>query len=202
MGLAAVEKLRAKQTSRLRHIKAAEANAKLFYLYANGRRRKNTIHSLATAAGMCYSHEDKESALFQHFSNHFGPPGARECTLNWDELGITRHDLSFLEEMFTEDEVLTVVKEIAGDRAPGPDGFIGVFLKSSWGMIKHDVMLAVHSFYHLHDQHFKQLNTAHLILLAKKSDAQCIGDYRPISLTHSIAKLFSKILATRLVGTE
>jgi hypothetical protein len=43
LGMTAVEKLRAKQASRLASIRAAEANSKLFYLQANGRRRKNTF---------------------------------------------------------------------------------------------------------------------------------------------------------------
>lgn len=59
-------------------------------------------------------------------------------------------------------------------------------------------MHALEYFYHLHDQNFAHLNTAHLVLLPKKADAKTIGDFRPISLTHSIAKLFSKILANRL----
>jgi hypothetical protein len=46
LGLITVEKLRAKQASRLNYIKAEEANSKLFFLCANGRRRKNHIFSL------------------------------------------------------------------------------------------------------------------------------------------------------------
>lgn len=52
LGLTAVEKLRAKQMSRLAHIRALEANTKLFYMQANGRRRKNAIHSLETENGV------------------------------------------------------------------------------------------------------------------------------------------------------
>jgi hypothetical protein len=51
----AVEKLRAKQSSRLVNIRAAEANQKLFFLQANGRRRKNAIHSLSIVAGTLYT---------------------------------------------------------------------------------------------------------------------------------------------------
>ena len=54
------------------------------------------------------------------------------------------------------------------------------------------------SFFNQHDQHFQLLNTAHLILIPKKSDAQRVGEYRPISLTHSVAMIVSKLLATRL----
>jgi hypothetical protein len=42
------------------------------------------------------------------------------------------------------------------------------------------------------------LNSATMILLPKRADAAKPGDFRPISLVHFFAKLFSKILATRL----
>ena len=41
-------------------------------------------------------------------------------------------DLTSLEEQFTEEEVLAVVQDIATDKAPGPDGYIGAFFKASW----------------------------------------------------------------------
>lgn len=82
LGMTAVEKLRAKQKSRLNSIAAEEANSKLFCLQANGRRRKNTIHSLQTAEGMCYSHNSMAQEVFQHFSTHFGRPAPREITIN------------------------------------------------------------------------------------------------------------------------
>jgi retron-type reverse transcriptase len=42
------------------------------------------------------------------------------------------------------------------------------------------------------------LNTAHLVLIPKQTDAVVVTDFRPISLTHSFAKLLSKILANWL----
>jgi hypothetical protein len=59
-------------------------------------------------------------------------------------------------------------------------------------------MLALQFFFEQHDQHFQHLNTAHLVLLLKKTDARTVNDFRPISLTHTIAKLISKCLANRL----
>jgi hypothetical protein len=37
-----------------------------------------------------------------------------------------------------------------------------------------------------------------MILLRKKKDALLLGDFRPISLIHSFAKLFTKVLACRI----
>jgi hypothetical protein len=34
-----------------------------------------------------------------------------------------------LEEEFTEEEVKAVINDIAADKAPGPDGYIGVFFE-------------------------------------------------------------------------
>ena len=69
---------------------------------------------------------------------------------------------------------------------------------ASWGVIKEDLLAAVNFFFNQHEQHFQHLNSAHLILIPKRSDAQQIGEYRPISLTHSVAKIVSKLLAIRL----
>ena len=34
--------------------------------------------------------------------------------------------------------------------------------------------------------------------MPKKADARAVGDYRPVSLIHSLSKIFSKLLANRL----
>jgi hypothetical protein len=54
-------------------------------------------------------------------------------------------------------------------------------------------MSTVDYFFQMHDQH-----TAHIVLIPKVPDAKCVGDFRPISLIHTVAKLISKILSNRL----
>jgi hypothetical protein len=46
-----------------------------------------------------------------------------------------------LEELttpFLSKEIDLVIKEMPSDRAPGPDGFNGMFLKKCWSIIKDD----------------------------------------------------------------
>jgi hypothetical protein len=50
----------------------------------------------------------------------------------------------------------------------------------------------------LRGNNFNLLNTANIILLLKKEKSESISGYHPISLVHSIAKIFSKILASKL----
>lgn len=104
-------------------------------------------------------------------------------------------DLAHLGDVFTEEEVQSVANGIAAGKAPGPDGFIGIFFKQSRGVIKEHLMHAPSYFFEQHDQHLTHLNSAHLLLIPKKGNARRIGDYRPISLTHSFAKLVSKALS-------
>jgi hypothetical protein len=77
LGLIVVEKMRAKQRSRLSMIRASEATEKLFYLYANGRRRKNTIHCLETNDGVFF-HIWKMRQYFITISVHISASRVKE----------------------------------------------------------------------------------------------------------------------------
>jgi hypothetical protein len=121
-------------------------------------------------------------------------------TLDWEATGLPRLDLQHLEEKFTEEEIFAVIQDLKSDKAPGPDGFIGAFYKSCWPIIKDDLQAAINFLFQQHDQHFMHLNSAHVVLVPKKCDAKCVRDFRTISLTHSVAKLISKLMANRLAG--
>ena len=69
---------------------------------------------------------------------------------------------------------------------------------SYWEIIKTDIVAAILQLVELHGDCVGLINSANIILLPKKADATRIGDYRPISLIHSISKIFSKLLANRL----
>lgn len=171
LGMTAIEKLRAKQRSRLAHIHAANAQSKLFFLHANGRKRKNHIQFLNSDQGLLHTHVDKQNHIFEHFSMQFGQPVPRTHTLDWNLLDLQWLQLSSAEDVFEEEEVNAAVMELANDKAPGPDGYIGAFLKTAWPIIKYDIMQAVSFFHDQHSQHFKQLNSAHMVLIPKKTNA-------------------------------
>ena len=68
------------------------------------------------------------------------------------------------------------------DKAPGPDGFTGLFYKLTWQIIKADVMRAFHALWALDGRSLYLVNQAFMVLLRKKKDANSVGDFRPISL--------------------
>jgi hypothetical protein len=61
-------------------------------------------------------------------------------------------------------------------------------------------MAAVSTIWRRDFRNFCLLNSAFITLLPKKEDADHVGDFRPISLVHSFAKLVTKVLANRLRG--
>lgn len=84
------------------------------------------------------------------------------------------------------------------EKAPGPDGYIGGFFKMAWDIIKHDLVAAVQDIFECRAGCWNLLNSANITLIPKREEATTVGDYRPISLMHSIAKILGKILANRL----
>lgn len=125
---------------------------------------------------------------------------AASITFDWASLGLPTHDLSALDADFTLDEIHDAVKAMPADKAPGPNGFISNFFKSSWDLVGPNILLA---FQQIADGNFAglhQLNVSHMVLLPKCDDASSMKDFRPISLMHSFAKLFMKVLATRLAS--
>jgi hypothetical protein len=55
--------------------------------------------------------------------------------------------LSGLEDLFTEDEVRSVVMDLPNDKASGLDGFTGLFYKKAWDIIKGDIMNVFNAFW-------------------------------------------------------
>jgi hypothetical protein len=55
-------------------------------------------------------------------------------------------DLSRLGDDYTEKEVHEAIKALPSDKAPRPDGFMGLFFKSCWLIIKEDLMKVIKKF--------------------------------------------------------
>jgi hypothetical protein len=61
-----------------------------------------------------------------------------------------------------------------------------------------DVLDAFHQLHAMNGVDFKFLDSVNIVLIPNKSDDKLVGDYHPINLIHSTAKIFSKILANQL----
>lgn len=196
LGLASLARTIAKQRARTRFLGEGDANTKYFHLQACHRNRKNCIPALLHEGTWFSDDEAKSDLIFQYYNDILGMPFQREHTLQLDDL-LPRLDVANIDACFTEEEVWMAIKDLPPNRAPGPDGFTGLFYKVAWDTIKADVICAFNALWSLDYMSFYLLNDALMVLLRKTDAPSRLKDYRPISLMHSFSKLFSKCLARR-----
>jgi len=142
--------------------------------------------------------EAKADLVHDYYQNILGTPFIREHTIDLSQLQLPTLDLGDQALPFSAEEVARIVKDSPSDRAPGPDGFGGRFFKATWDIIATDVVKVFQSLWELDCRSFHLLNEASMVLLKKTDVPSGLKDYRPISLIHSVGKLFSKSLAMRL----
>ena len=100
----------------------------------------------------------------------------------------------WLERKFEREEILQVVSDLEGDKAPGPNGFTIAFYHHCWKVVEKDV-LAFFEEFSQHCKFEKSLNASFITLIPKKNDTSNIRDFRPISLVGSVYKILAKVLA-------
>ena len=103
----------------------------------------------------------------------------------------------WLERRFEKKEILRVVKELEGDKAPALDVFSIAFYDHCWRVEESDVLTVFEEFYQ-HGKFEKSLNAIFITLIPKKNGASNIRDFRPISLVGSVYKILAKVLVNRL----
>lgn len=198
LGIAAIQRTMWRQRSRIQLLKEGDASTRFFHAKASARRRKSLIHRIEFEDRVHTDQQDKEEAIWKYFQGLLGVNCGRQHSLNLAHIGIVPMDLSDQEVPITADEVRAAIMDLPADKAPGPDGFSALFFKKCWPIVCFDFMRAISALECSTSRNLNLLNSAILILLPKSPDAVHPKDFRPISLVHFFAKLFTKILAIRL----
>ncbi|KAM2008256.1 hypothetical protein ACFX16_003170 [Malus domestica] len=94
-------------------------------------------------------------------------------------------------------EIKDAMFNMEGAKAPGPDGFQGIFFQSYWDIIAAEVHGIV-------DECLKDdgcpsvINFTNIALIPKVPNPKSVSQFRPISLCNYAYKVLYKILANRL----
>ena len=201
LALASLERVRLRQRAKVRDLKEGDANSKYIHMKANGRRRKHQIPYLRDGPRTVSSLENKLRLAREFYSSLMGTPAQVRSFLKLDLLDINSlpPDLaSGLEGPFTENEVKQVIMDMPSDKAPGPDGFSGLFYKVCWDIISKDFMEIMFELHRSNFASFGRLNSSIITLLPKKECSLEVADFRPFNLIHGVAKIFAKVLAVCL----
>ena len=140
-----------------------------------------------------HDHVGKEGVLFKTYKDRLG--SSKPTNMRFDLSRIIRRieGLDHLSAPFSNEEIDTVIKEMPSDRAPGPDGFNGCFLKSCWQIIKSDFYELCHAF-HAGGLDITSISEGYITLIPKNSSPETANDYRPITLLNCCLKNHHKDL--------
>ena len=171
---------------------------KKIHIKAYARRRKIFIPSVTLLDTTSVDQSCKVQAFWNHFNDLIGTYKPCTSSINLSSLNFPSVQLNTLAVPISTDEVKATIFYLHPEKAPGPDGFTGLFYRLACDTIKDDVMLAMQKLEASGSQGLQILNNALLILLPKIPEASRPSEFRPISLVHSFGKIFTKIMATRL----
>jgi hypothetical protein len=152
-----------------------------FHTAATERYRINSIASLDTAKGRTLvTHEEKAAHVWQEYRNRLA------CILNTQmrfdlQALVQNQDLQPIQGPFTKQDIDNVIKNMPVDKAPGPDGFNGVFLKKCWNIIREDIYQLCFDFFNGRVD-LQAINSSFITLVPKVNSPSTVNDFRPISL--------------------
>lgn len=186
-----------KQRSTVRWVKFGDENSSFFQALATHCHKKNFIVSLSTPEGFLITgHEQKAGLLLEAFRGRLGVSDFAGISYNLLEL-IQSQSLDYLDDDFSQEEIIQVIKSLPNSHAPGPNGFNGLFIKKTWAIIKQDVTRMLSDFCNNHLD-ISSINTFHVVLIPKRDNPASMDEFRPISLLNYSLKSITKILSTRL----
>uniref|UniRef100_A0A2N9H5P7 Reverse transcriptase domain-containing protein n=1 Tax=Fagus sylvatica TaxID=28930 RepID=A0A2N9H5P7_FAGSY len=193
-----MEEINCRQKSRALWLREGDNNTRFFHRIANSNRRFNTIGRLSINGAITMDQEEIGEGLVNFYSQLFIDEEGRRPLLDGLVFSsIDEEDRCCLDRPFTEEEVVGVVKDMAGDKSLGPDGFSMAFFQRCWAIVKDDIMAVLHDF-HAHGTFEKSINATFIALIPKKPGAVECKDFRPISFISGVYKILSKVLANRL----
>jgi hypothetical protein len=142
-------------------------------------------------------HNEKAGILWQSFRDRLGFSTPVDSSFRYSDYIQPADNLDSLSAPFRHDEIDDLVSELPSDKAPGPDGFNGLFVKTCWPIIKYDFYNLCQEFWE-GKVNLQSINDAFITLIPKVHSPETPSDYRPISLLNICLKLLTKLLANRL----
>nr|XP_028964583.1 uncharacterized protein LOC114827108 [Malus domestica] len=180
------------QRSRVRWLRDGDANTKFFHNSTLQRRRRNQIIKIKDELGNWVEQPGRVRKLVEyHFIHTFTTGGAR----NWGSFldcispRVTEDMNLALFKPVSEDEIKTAIFKMGGLKAPGPDGFQGIFYQSFLEHVYEDVCALVRELMQGSSSP-TSLNAMYIVLIPKVPHPETVSQFRPISLWRTAKRKF------------
>ena len=188
------------QRAKVQLLKDGDRNTMFFHSKASQRRRKNYIKGLYDNDGQwCTNPSRVEGIVLEFYQALFTSQNSE----NFDEIlaqiprVVTNEMNNDLMVEFQKEEVETALKQMAPLKSPGLDGMPPIFYQHYWSLVGNDVVDDI--LYFLNSGNLPpSLCHSFITLIPKVHSPKYISQYRPISLSNVLYRIFSKVLANRL----
>ncbi|CAL5418073.1 unnamed protein product [Camellia sinensis] len=187
------------QRSRINWLSYGDRNSAFFHASVVQRRQRNQLVKLKLDNGVWLETDTAINAhLSSYFSHLFQAKGPRnfEDALAAVNLSVTHSMNDTLLRPVDDDEVKLATFQLGPLKAPGPDGFPGLFYQKHWHVVGSEVCKAVRTFFHT-GRLREGVNHTNLILIPKVHAPEKLSQFRPISLCNFFLKIITKVLANR-----
>ncbi|RVX17546.1 LINE-1 retrotransposable element ORF2 protein [Vitis vinifera] len=179
-------------------VEGRDRNTGFFHRMASAHRRNNAMDRIKVNGEWLVEEQEVREGVVNSFQQLLSEDMGWQADIGSIQVNcISQQEAESLETPFAETEIHSALMEMNGDKSPGPDGFTVAFWQNAWDFAKEEIMEMFKEF-HEHNSFVKSLNNTFLVLIPKKSGAENLGDFRPISLVGGLYKLLAKVLANRL----
>ena len=125
---------------------------------------------------------DVANLFNRYFSDQFSSPSSYDISINFE------HD-TLANLKFEEDDIFNLLRKMNANKAAGPDGIHGKILKNCASSLAKPISLLFTTSYNtgcIPDE----WKLANVVPIFKKDDKSSVENYRPISLTSLVMKIF------------
>jgi hypothetical protein len=180
-----------------------DADTRYFDSVANGRRRKCKIIFLEDGDNRITEQGELVVHINDFYRKLFGMEKRGTVRMSesmWQNSGrLSAWQKEDLIRLFTLQEVEFAIKDMKTETTPRPYGFLVIFYKKLWGILKWWIMQIMEDF-HIGELNLSRINYGIIVLLPNIKEVANIRQYRPICLLNAFYKLFTKVLSIRLMG--
>ncbi|KAJ9676862.1 hypothetical protein PVL29_022056 [Vitis rotundifolia] len=193
-----MEEIHWRQLSRELWLREGDRNTGYFHRMAAAHRRRNSLDRIKINGVWLSDEQEIRTGIADAFHQRLTEDTEWMADIGGLDLKqISQDEAGVLERPFSEKEILMALRDMNGDKAPGPDGFTMAFWQFCWEFVKEEILEMFMEFYE-QNSFLRSLNNTFLVLLPKKGGAEDLGEFRPISLLGGLYKLLAKVLANRL----
>ena len=161
---------------------------------------KSTSKSTRIPTTVCYKGRfrnnpiDQSEMFNEYFEDQFSGPSNYDIELEIDYSNDSDNDIDF-----STTRIRKILKNINVNKAPGPDGIHGKVLKNCRESLAYPLSLLFTISYNI-GQIPSEWKTANVVPVHKKGTKASVENYRPISLTCLIMKVFERIISDELLA--